>query len=40
MPYNAPNYYVPNYFTVYPMYASNYATQLTSQLTVTLTYVT
>lgn len=33
-------YYVPNYVTGYPMYSSNYATQVTSQLTVTLTYVT
>jgi hypothetical protein len=34
------HYYVPNYITVYPMYSSDYATQVTSQLTVTLTYIT
>jgi len=37
----ARNYYVPSYVMVYdPMYSSNYATPVTSQLTVTLTYVT
>jgi hypothetical protein len=36
-----PNYYEPYYVTTYyPMYSSSYATQLTSQQTVVLTYVT
>jgi hypothetical protein len=39
--YYSPNYYEPYYFTsYYPMYANNYSTQLTSQQTVLLTYVT
>jgi hypothetical protein len=39
--YYGPNYYEPYYVTTYyPMYASNYSTQLTSQQTVALTYVT
>jgi hypothetical protein len=39
--YYGSNYYEPYYvITYYPMYASDYATQLTSQQTVALTYVT